>query len=129
MSKARICAVICGVALVLVSGCASGGVVNGDHKRIQGVWFGDLGIDGHFNNVRVESDSRLRKLSVIGDKNNVLVEDEATIGKIEVFGTDNLISIPEGLETRTAIVGKLNRVVTRPPMRLAPSATADTTNP
>jgi len=100
-------------ALLLVGGCAVNATVGHQSTR-SGVWFGDLGVTGHGNNLTVQRGSRLHKISFIGDNNTVTCEDDVLVSHIEFWGSNNTITIPAGLLIRVTEVGKGNTVIRRP---------------
>jgi len=77
-------------------------------------YFGDLGVEGHNQNVTILKASRVTKLSIIGDNNTVSVEDGAAVYRIEFWGNGNTVIVPESLWVlRTNMVGT-NQVIRRP---------------
>ncbi len=77
-------------------------------------YFGDLGVQGHNQNVTVLKGSRVTKLSLIGNNNTVSVEDGAAVYRIEFWGNGNTVIVPDNLWIlRTNNVGT-NQVVRRP---------------
>mgnify|MGYP001436812360 CR=1 FL=1 len=77
-------------------------------------YFGDLGVQGHNQNVTVLKGSRVTKLSIIGNNNTVTVEDGASIYRVEFWGNGNTVIVPENLWLiRTNNVGT-NQLVRRP---------------
>lgn len=105
---------LAGVVLALSGGCGMEQRVVAHRTETNKQWFGDMGITGHLNKVRVDAGSRVEKMSIIGDGNEVYVEDNVTLSKIEIFGERNVVSIPERLVVRDSIVGKGNTIERRP---------------
>lgn len=88
-------------------GCAENSSV-GDNVQRSGRYFGEYGVTGDNNNVRIEAESRLLKLSVIGDNNKVFVEEGVALAKVEIWGSNNTVSLPEDLVIRQSIIGRGN---------------------
>jgi hypothetical protein len=77
-------------------------------------YFGDLGVEGHNQNVTILTGSRVTKLSIIGDNNTVTAEDGAAVYRVEFWGNGNTVIVPENLWIlRTNNVGT-NQVIRRP---------------
>ena len=115
MMKNTFLACITGVFLLSV-GCTSTQRIAQSNGNVDAKWFGELGITGHINTVRMQPGSKLDKLSIIGDGNKVFVDDHVILAKIEIFGGNNEVSIPRTLIVREYIVGHGSYIVRRDPI-------------
>lgn len=107
----------CAAVTVLLSvGCTSTQRIAQSGGNYSDKYFGELGITGHVNTVRVLAGSKLDKLSIIGDGNKVFVEDHVILGKVEIWGGNDEVSIPKSLIIREYIVGHGSAIVRRDPV-------------
>lgn len=104
------------VAVLLSVGCTSTQRIAQSNGSLEAKYFGELGITGHVNTVRVQSGSKLDKLSIIGDGNKVFVDEHVILAKIEIWGGSNEVSIPNSLIVREYIVGMGSTIVRREPV-------------
>jgi hypothetical protein len=110
-------------------GCGDNRLVGNRLTPREDRWFGELGVMGNLNELRVLSGSDLTYLKIVGDANKVYVEDDVTLGKVEIWGENNEVSVPDYLRVRESVVGNGSRVIRRAtgwPQRRAPQATEPT---
>ncbi|MFO0838834.1 MAG: hypothetical protein U1D55_09930 [Phycisphaerae bacterium] len=104
------------IALLLGNvGCAYNAMV-GNRVTRSGVFYGEVGITGYNNDVIIERESRMMKLSLIGDGNKVFIQDDVRLPRIEFWGSNNEVSVPDYMYDgiRTNNVGKFNTIIKRP---------------
>ena len=106
-------AVMVAVTSVVLLGCGDNRLVGSRLAPRQDRWFGELGVIGNLNELRVLSGSDLTYLKIVGDANKVFVEDDVTLGKVEIWGENNEVSVPDYLRVRESIVGNGSRVIRR----------------
>ncbi len=114
MKNVRSVVLTTALLLTFLTGCAYNALV-GHRVSRSGVFYGELGITGNLNELTIERESRMSKLSLLGDGNKVFIQDDVRLPRIEFWGSNNEISVPDYMYDgiRTNNVGKFNSIVKR----------------